>query len=68
VIVESIRGERSMRKSRFSESSGTELTCNAMLSWTAQNGIAWHYIAPGKPMQNGFMESFNAKLRDECLE
>ena len=47
-----------MRKSRFSESSGTELTCNAMLSWTAQNGIAWHYIAPGKPMQNGFMESF----------
>ena len=46
---------------------GTELTCNAMLKWTSENGIEWHYIAPGKPMQNGFMESFNGKLRDECL-
>ena len=46
---------------------GTELTCNAMLRWTTETGIAWHYIAPGKPMQNGFMESFNGKLRDECL-
>jgi putative transposase len=46
---------------------GTELTCNAMLRWTTESGIAWHYIAPGKPMQNGYMESFNGKLRDECL-
>lgn len=38
-----------------------------MLHWTGQNGIAWHYIAPSKPMQNGYMESFNGKLRDECL-
>ena len=27
----------------------------------------WHYIAPGKPMQNAFVESFNGRLRDECL-
>ena len=46
---------------------GTELTCNAMLKWTTVNGIEWHYIAPGKPMQNGFMESLNGKMRDECL-
>jgi putative transposase len=46
---------------------GTELTCNAMLKWTTENDIEWHYIAPGKPMQNGYMESFNGKLRDECL-
>jgi putative transposase len=46
---------------------GTELTSNAMLKWTTVNGIEWHYIAPGKPQQNGFMESFNGKLRDECL-
>jgi putative transposase len=46
---------------------GTELTCNAMLKWTTEQSIAWHYIAPGKPMQNGYMESFNGKLRDECL-
>ncbi len=30
-------------------------------------GVAWHYIAPGKPMQNAFVESFNGRLRDECL-
>jgi putative transposase len=29
--------------------------------------VEWHYIAPGKPQQNGFIESFNARLRDECL-
>src|ERR1700730_6595300 len=46
---------------------GAELTSNAMLKWTAINGIEWHYIAPGKPQLNGFMESFNGKLRDECL-
>jgi putative transposase len=46
---------------------GTELTGNAMLKWAEHNGVEWHYIAPGKPQQNGFMESFNGKLRDECL-
>jgi putative transposase len=46
---------------------GTELTCNAIIKWAEQNGVEWHYIAPGKPQQNGFMESFNGKLRDECL-
>ena len=46
---------------------GTELTCNAVLKWAEDNAVAWHYIAPGKPQQNGFAESFNGKLRDECL-
>jgi putative transposase len=46
---------------------GTELTSNAMLKWAEENGIEWHYIAPGKPQQNGFMGSFNGRLRDECL-
>ena len=32
---------------------GTELTSNAILAWSAETGIEWHYIAPGKPMQNG---------------
>src|ERR1700709_876221 len=36
---------------------GTEFTCNAMLTWSEDNQIAWHFIAPGKPMQNGFWES-----------
>ena len=46
---------------------GTELTSNAILRWQEERGVAWHYIAPGKPMQNGFVESFNGRLRDECL-
>jgi len=46
---------------------GTEFTSMAILQWVQGNGIDWHYIAPGKPQQNGFIESFNGKLRDECL-
>jgi len=46
---------------------GTELTSMAILKWCQESGIEWHYIAPGKPMQNGFVESFNGSFRDECL-
>ena len=46
---------------------GTELTSMAVLKWCQQAGVEWHYIAPGKPMQNGFIESFNGRFRDECL-
>ena len=46
---------------------GTEFTSNAMLFWAQDNKIAWHFIAPGKPMQNGFCESFNGRMRDELL-
>ena len=46
---------------------GTELTSNAILTWADDMKIGWHYIAPGKPQQNGFNESFNGRLRDELL-
>ena len=46
---------------------GTELTSNAILRWCSERRIEWHYIAPGKPMQNGFGESFNGRMRDELL-
>jgi putative transposase len=46
---------------------GTELTSMAILRWSQERCVAWHYIAPGKPQQNGFSESFNGRLRDECL-
>ena len=46
---------------------GTGMTRRAMLEWTNRTGVDWHYIAPGKPQQNGFVESFNGKLWDECL-
>lgn len=46
---------------------GTEMTSHAVLRWCQDTGVGWHYIAPGKPMQNAFVESFNGRLRDECL-
>ena len=46
---------------------GTEFTSTAILGWAEDHRIAWHYIAPGKPTQNGFVESFNGRMRDEQL-
>jgi putative transposase len=46
---------------------GTELTSNAILRWADDHKVAWHYIAPGKPVQNAFAESFIGRLRDELL-
>jgi putative transposase len=46
---------------------GTELTSMAILRWSRERHVEWHYIAPGKPQQNAFIESFNARLRDELL-
>src|SRR4051794_2630089 len=46
---------------------GTELTGMTVLRFSQEKQIGWHYIAPGKPTQNAFIESFNARLRDELL-
>ncbi|MEG3085124.1 integrase core domain-containing protein [Sphingomonas sp. PB2P12] len=46
---------------------GTELASNAVLAWSGDAGVEWHYIAPGKPTQNGFVESFNGRMRNELL-
>ncbi|QQG35795.1 MAG: IS3 family transposase [Micavibrio aeruginosavorus] len=46
---------------------GTELTSRAVLQWAAERKIEWHYITPGRPSENGFTESLNGKIRDECL-
>lgn len=46
---------------------GTEFTSNAILEWAAKMRVKWHYIAPGRPMQNGNCEAFNGRMRDELL-
>jgi putative transposase len=46
---------------------GSELTSNAILQWTDRIKVDWHYIAPGKPIQNAFIESFNGRLRDDLM-
>jgi putative transposase len=64
--LDRVIAERGAPKTIVSDN-GTEFTSMAILKWVQETGIDWHYIAPGKPQQNGFIESFNGKLRDECL-
>lgn len=45
----------------------TELTSNVILKWQQDHAGEWHYIAPGKPMQIGFVESLNERSRGEFL-
>ena len=52
---------------RILSDNGTEFTSTTVLKWCQEKGIRWDYIQPGKPYQNGYIESFNGKLRDECL-
>jgi putative transposase len=61
--VIAIRGRPAMIVS----DNGTEFTSMAMLRWSQERQVEWHYIAPGKPQQNAFIESFNGRLRDELL-
>lgn len=59
--------ERRGRPGMIVSDNGTEFTSNAVLSWASSMRIDWHYIAPGKPIQNAFAESFNGRMRDELL-
>ncbi len=47
---------------------GPEFTCKALDQWAWSRGIALHWIDPGKPIQNAFVESFNGRFREECLD
>jgi putative transposase len=64
--LDKVIAERGMPKTIVSNN-GTEFTSMAILNWVQDTGIDWHYIALGKPQQNGFIERFNGKLRDERL-
>lgn len=46
---------------------GSELVSKALDEWPYRNGVRLHFIEPGKPVQNAFIESFNGKFQDECL-
>jgi len=47
---------------------GTGFTSQGILKWTQNTEVDWHFIASSKPMHNVFIESFNSRLRDECLD
>lgn len=65
-ILDRVIGSRG-RPEQIQSDNGSEFTSNAVLSWTHREGIDWRYIEPGKPTQNSHIESFNGKIRDECL-
>lgn len=78
VVDVSISGQRLARElNRLGESrplpktivcdNGPELTCKAMFFWSRETGVKLHFIQPGKPTQNAFVESFNGKFREYCL-
>ena len=46
---------------------GTEFTSKALDEWAYRRGVQLDFIRPGKPVENAFIESFNGRLRDECL-
>ena len=46
---------------------GPEFTSKALFFWSRETGVKPHFIQPGKPTQNAFVESFNGKFRDQCL-
>ena len=65
------RDERADRAARapgvIVSDNGTEFTSSAVLAFTQAAKLDWRYIAPGKPTQNAFAESFQGRMRDECL-
>ena len=52
---------------RVSLDNGSEFRSSVIDAWAAERGIELRFIRPGKPVQNGYIESFNGRLRDECL-
>ena len=64
--LESLATERGVPEA-ITVDNGSEFCSRAMDGWAYKNGVKLDFIRPGKPVENGFIESFNGKLRDECL-
>ena len=47
---------------------GSEFCSRVVDAWAYERGVKLDFIRPGKPVENGYIESFNGKLRDECFE
>ena len=65
-VLESIGCSRRLPETIIVDN-GPEFTSTAFLSWCESKGVGLHFIDPGKPVQNAHIESFNGKMRDECL-
>ncbi len=65
-VLEQLAGARGIPAELVLDN-GPELTGRALDAWAIGRGVRLHFIDPGKPSQNGFVESFNGRFRDECL-
>lgn len=65
-LLNQLHASRGLPKSIVSDN-GSEFTSKAMFFWSGKTGVKLHFIQPGKPTQNAFVESFNARFRDTCL-
>jgi len=66
-VLDRVIGERGTQPQEIIMDNGPEMTSRALDQWAYERGIRLRFIAPGKPVQNCFIESFNGRLRDECL-
>src|SRR5437763_16507058 len=65
-VMERLREERGLPQILVTDN-GPEFAGQALDVWAYERGVKLHFIEPGKPVQNAFIESFNGKMRDECL-
>jgi putative transposase len=66
-VLDRVISERGAQPGEIVMDNGPELTSRALDQWAYERGVRLRFIQPGKPVQNAFVESFNGKLRDECL-
>jgi putative transposase len=64
--LERLAGQRGTYPAMLRCDNGPELACGAMADW-APGQVGLHFIPPGEPWRNGYVESFNSQIRDECL-
>jgi len=65
-VLERLRLGRGLPE-RIVIDNGTEFTSKALVQWAYQNHVTLHFITPGRPMENGYIESFHGRFREECL-
>ena len=65
-VLERVAQERGVPEA-IQVDNGPEFISRAVDQWAYASGVALHFIDPGKPVQNAFIESFNGRFRDECL-
>jgi putative transposase len=65
-VLEELKQRRGLPRQIRSDN-GPEFLSRAVDQWAYEQGLDWHTIQPGRPMENGYVESFNGRFRDECL-